>query len=102
MEQPFSQLAALIGEPARAKMLWNLLDGRAFTATELALMAGVSPQSASMHLNKLTEAELLAVERQGRHRYFKFASTEVAYAVEAIANLMPSGKSLKPDAVPVN
>src|ERR1700720_995852 len=93
VEQQFSQLASLIGEPARAKILWNLLDGRAFTATELSLMAEVSPQSASMHLNKLTQASLLKVEHQGRHRYYTLASREVAYAIEAIANLLPSGKT---------
>jgi len=92
MEQQFSQLASLIGEPARAKMLWNLLDGRAFTATELALMAEVSPQSASMHLNKLLQAQLLTVESQGRHRYYALASREVAYAIEAIAGLLPDGQ----------
>ena len=96
-EEQFSQLASLIGEPARAKMLWHLLDGRAFTATELALMAEVSPQSASMHLNKLTQAEFLTVEHQGRHRYYKFASREVAYAIEAIANLLPPGKTESPE-----
>jgi DNA-binding transcriptional ArsR family regulator len=93
MEQQFSQLASLIGEPARAKMLWNLLDGRAFTATELALMADVSPQSASMHLNKLLQAQLLKVEHQGRHRYYALASREVAYAIEAIASLLPDGQA---------
>ena len=93
MEQQFSQLASLIGEPARAKMLWNLLDGRAFTATELALMGEVSPQSASMHLNKLLQAKLLIVEHQGRHRYYTLASREVAYAIEAIASLLPVGQS---------
>src|SRR5882757_211587 len=96
-EEQFSQLASLIGEPARAKMLWHLLDGRAFTATELALMAEVSPQSASMHLNKLMQAEFLTVEHQGRHRYYKFASREVAYAIEAIASLLPSGKTESPE-----
>lgn len=101
-EGQFSRIASLIGEPARAKILWNLLDGRAFTATELALMADVSPQSASMHLHRLTEANLLAVERQGRHRYYKFASPEVAAAVEAIANLLPPGKPTRPGSVPGN
>ena len=96
-EEQFSQLASLIGEPARAKILWHLLDGRAFTATELALMAEVSPQSASMHLSKLMQAEFLTVEHQGRHRYYKFASREVAYAIEAIANLLPSGKTESPE-----
>lgn len=74
VEEQFSQLASLIGEPARARMLWNLLDGRAFTATELAMMAEVSPQSASMHLNKLVKAGLLSLEHQGRHHYYQLAS----------------------------
>ena len=92
VEEQFSQLASLVGEPARAKILWNLLDGRAFTATELSLLADVSPQSASMHLNKLTQAALLKVEHQGRHRYYALASREVAYAIEALASLLPTGQ----------
>ena len=91
-EEQFGRIASLIGEPARAKMLWHLLDGRALTATELALQVDVSPQSASMHLNKLIQAGLLAVEQQGRHRYYRFSSRDVAYAIEAIAGLLPSGK----------
>jgi len=75
-------------------MLWNLTDGRAYTAGELALSANISPQSASNHLTKLIEADLLKVEKQGRHRYYRFARPEVAYAVEAIANLMPVKKEL--------
>lgn len=91
-DKQFGQMASLLGEPARAKILWNLLDGRAFTATELALRAEVSPQSASMHLGKLVQAGWLSVEHQGRHRYYQFANHEVAYAVEAIANLLPAEK----------
>jgi DNA-binding transcriptional ArsR family regulator len=88
----FKSIAALIGEPARAIMLWNLLDGKAFTATELAITADVSPQSASMHLNKLVQADLLTVESQGRHRYYRFSKPEVAYVIEAMANLLPPEK----------
>ena len=83
-------LASLIGDPVRAIMLWNLLDGKAFTATELAISADVSAQSASMHLNKLVQANLLTVESQGRHRYYRFSKPEVAYVMEAMANLLPS------------
>lgn len=93
VDDQFSQLASLIGEPARARMLWNLLDGRAFTATELAMMAEVSPQSASMHLNKLVKAGLLSLEHQGRHHYYQLSSPEVAYAIEGIANLLPREKA---------
>lgn len=88
-EDQLSKLATLIGEPVRARMLWQLLDGKAFTATELALHASVSLPNASMHLARLTEAGLLAGEKQGRHRYFRFAKPEVAYAIEALANLLP-------------
>lgn len=101
-EDQFSQLAGLIGEPTRAKILWNLLDGRAFTATELSLMAEVSPQGASMHLSKLVAAGLLRVESQGRYRYYSFSSRDVAYAVEAIANLMPPARKDQADASLIN
>ena len=89
----FPALLGLVGEPARAQMLWQLLDGRALTATELAYHAGVSPQSASAHLGKLVAADLVAVERQGRHRYYCFARPEVAYALEALANLLPPAQT---------
>jgi DNA-binding transcriptional ArsR family regulator len=94
-DQQFSTIATLIGEPARAIMLWNMLDGRAYTAGELALVSNISPQSASNHLNKLIEADFLKVEKQGKHRYYRFAKDEVAYAIEAMANLIPDKKSLQ-------
>lgn len=92
MESAFKQIASLIGDPTRATVLWTLLDGRAYTATELALAAAASPQNISMHLNKLLQADLLRVEAQGRHRYYTFSRKEVAYAVEALANLIPEKK----------
>jgi DNA-binding transcriptional ArsR family regulator len=92
-ENKFVDIATLIGEPARAKMLWNLLDGRAYTASELAIVADISGTSASNHLAKLLGADLLKVERQGRHRYFSFSNPEIAYVVESLASL--SGHSSK-------
>ena len=92
-ETKFVVVAAMIGEPARAKMLWNLLDGRAYTASELAMAADISGTSASNHLAKLLDADLLKVERQGRHRYFSFSKPEIAYVVESLASL--SGHSSK-------
>jgi DNA-binding transcriptional ArsR family regulator len=86
-EEKFIRITGLMCEPTRARMLWSLLDGRAYTASELALAADISPTSASNHLAKLLEAEIVKVEVQGRHRYFSFSSPEVAYAVEALANL---------------
>jgi len=90
----FSNIASLIGEPARATMLWSLSDGRAYTATELAIVSGISAQSASNHLNKLVEADLLKVEKQGKHRYYRVAKPEVAQAIESLANLITEKKTI--------
>ena len=83
----FVSIASLICEPTRAKMLWNLLDGRAYTASELAIVADISATSASNHLAKLLVADIVKVEVQGRHRYYSFSRPEVAYAVESLASL---------------
>ena len=69
IQPSLAEVAALVGNPARANVLMALLDGRALTATELAYAAGVAPQTASGHLAKLTEARLLALRKQGRHSY---------------------------------
>src|SRR6478735_1709676 len=82
-----ASVAALIGDPARANILTALMDGRALTASELAETAGVSPSTASGHLAKLTEARLLSVEKQGRHRYFRLAAPDVAQVLEALMGL---------------
>ena len=79
-----AEVAALVGDPGRANMLAALLDGRALTATELARVAGVSAATASGHLAKLTQGGLLAAVSQGRHRYFRLASPEVARMLEGI------------------
>ncbi|MEO7975676.1 winged helix-turn-helix domain-containing protein [Flavobacterium sp.] len=89
MEDQFIKTATLIGDATRASILWNLLDGRAFTATELAIAVDTSAQNISMHLGKLLDANLICVEKQGRHKYYRFYNKEVAYAVEAMANLIP-------------
>lgn len=88
MEQQFREIAALVGDPTRATILWTLLDGKAMPATELALAADTSPQNISMHLSRLLQAGLLSAERHGRHRYYRFSGHEVAYAVEAMASLI--------------
>jgi len=77
-------IAAAIGEPARAKMLSALMDGRALTATELALEAGVMPSTASSHLSHLVRARLVTVAAQGRHRYFRIAGRAVALLLERL------------------
>jgi DNA-binding transcriptional ArsR family regulator len=83
-----AEIATLVGDPARATILSALLDGRAQTASELAFAAGITPQTASTHLARLTEAGLLAVIPSGRHRYFRIASPTVAemiYGIVAVA-----------------
>jgi len=82
-------VAALVGEPARGRMLGALMEGRALTATELALEGGVAPSTASSHLSKLTRAGLLTIARQGRHRYFRLAGTDVAAALESLMAIAP-------------
>ncbi len=97
----FAETAALIGDPSRASMLAALMDGRALTATELACRAGITPQTASGHIARLTEAGLLTVERQGRHRYHRVASAAVAQMLESIMTVAgtrladpPTGRKL--------
>ncbi|MDB5155236.1 MAG: ArsR family transcriptional regulator [Mucilaginibacter sp.] len=97
MENQFKEIAALIGDPTRATIMWTLLDGKAFTATELAIAADTSAQNISMHLTKLVQAGLLCAESQGRHRYFKFSRKEIAYAIEAMANLIPPSAAKQND-----
>jgi DNA-binding transcriptional ArsR family regulator len=80
----FAQVAALAGDPARAAMLHALMDGRALTASELARVAGVAPQTASGHLSRMTAIGLLVPEKQGRHRYHRLASPAVARMMESI------------------
>jgi len=79
-----AELAALVGDPARATMVSALLDGRALTASELAVAARITPQTASTHLAKLTEAGLLSAVRSGRRRYFRLASATVVEMIEGI------------------
>jgi DNA-binding transcriptional ArsR family regulator len=79
-----ASVAALLGDPARANILTALMDGRALTAKELAFAAHVSPQTASGHLARLTDSSLLAVEKQGRHRYFRLASPLVGQMLESV------------------
>jgi DNA-binding transcriptional ArsR family regulator len=103
MEGGITQIASLIGEPVRAKILWTMMDGRAYTARELAIGVETTPQNLSMHLSKLLRAGLLAVEAQGRHRYYTFSRGEVADVIEAMANLIPAEQTVKKDmdAVPI-
>jgi len=88
-EDQFSRLAVLLGDRSRSVMLWNLLDGRAYTATELSHCADISAQSASNHLSQLISSGILKVEKQGRHRYYRFANAGMARVIESMAGLLP-------------
>jgi len=82
-----ASIASLLADSSRSRMLSALMDGRALTATELAMEADVLPSTASSHLSRLTEHGLLSIARQGRHRYFRIATPEVATAIETLMNL---------------
>jgi DNA-binding transcriptional ArsR family regulator len=87
MHVTVSRIAAAIGDPARARMLFRLLDGRARTATELAVVAEVSPSTASAHLNRLKAARLVKVLVQGKHHYYSLEGRNVARALEGLSVL---------------
>jgi DNA-binding transcriptional ArsR family regulator len=80
-------IAAAIGEPARSRILYCLMDGHARTSTELAVVAGVSPSTASVHLHRLKRAGLVKVLVQGKHRYYSLESAEVANVLEGLSVL---------------
>jgi DNA-binding transcriptional ArsR family regulator len=82
-------VAALIGDPGRARVLRALTDGRELPASVLAAEAGVAPSTASVHLRKLVDGGLVVAERHGRHRYFRLAGPDVARALEALAHIAP-------------
>ncbi len=79
-----AEVASLVGEPARAAMLQAMMDGRALTATELARAAGITPQTASAHLGRLSASGLVGVIQQGRHRYHRLATPQVARMLESL------------------
>ena len=86
-ERAVSRIAAAIGEPARARMLYALLDNRARTSTELAMVADVSPSTASVHLSRLKAEQLVRVLVQGKHRYYSLAGADVAGVLEGLSVL---------------
>jgi DNA-binding transcriptional ArsR family regulator len=98
----FAGTAFLLADPARAMMLMALLDGRALPAGELAFAARVTAQTASSHLAKLLAGGLLALEREGRHRYYRLAGSHVVQALEHLAAIRPEPRirrrALSPEA----
>lgn len=80
-----SKMASAIGEPARARILYCLMDDRARTSTELAAVADVGTSTASAHLDRLLRARLLKVAAQGRYRYYSLAGPEVGRVLEVLS-----------------
>ena len=95
-EHDIPGIAGLLADPARAKILWSLIDGTTRPAGELAYSANVSAQSASGHLAKLVAGGLILAEARGRHRYFRIASAEVAAVIEDLASLSVANKPRTP------
>jgi DNA-binding transcriptional ArsR family regulator len=90
-EPRFARIAAMIGDPTRARMLSALMGGQYLAAGELAAAAGVSAQTASTHITKLLDSELVALRVQGRHRYLRLADAEIAHALEALSLVAERG-----------
>ena len=85
-----SDIAAAIGEPARARILYSLVDGHARTSTELSVVANVSPSTTSVHLDRLKSAHLINVSVQGKHRFYRLSGPDVARALEGLSVLAGS------------
>lgn len=92
----FATIAALAGDPARAAMLHALMDGRALTASELSRAGGITPQTASGHLAQLSDAGLISVVKQGRHRYHRLAGPSVAHMMESIMRVASDLEAASP------
>ncbi len=88
-----ASIAALLADPTRAAMMLVLSDGRAFTASELAKSARVAPSTASEHLGRLVDFELLAVVKQGRNRFYHLADPTIVEIMEGLARLAPQVKT---------
>ncbi|MEJ8308468.1 metalloregulator ArsR/SmtB family transcription factor [Agrobacterium larrymoorei] len=84
-------IANLIGDTTRANMLCALMGGQALTAGELSRNAGVTPQTGSEHLAKMVDANLLTTVKQGRHRYYRLASAQVAHGIDALMSIAAAG-----------
>ena len=92
-EPRFAKVAAMIGDPTRARMLSALMGGQYMAAGELADAAGVSAQTASTHITKLLDSELVVLRTQGRHRYLRLADAEIAHVLEALSLVAERGAS---------
>jgi DNA-binding transcriptional ArsR family regulator len=96
VDPDFASAAALLADPSRSAILARLLDGRSWTATELAKAAGIAPSTGSSHLARLLEHGWVQVLPQGRHRYFSLAGEPVAAFLERFAFLAPAPRARTP------
>lgn len=90
MNPDISKIASLLSDHTRSLILLGLMDGALHPSSEMASIAKVTPQTASFHLHKMLEADLVSVEKHGRHRYYKLKNSEVAKVIEQLLNIAPS------------
>ncbi len=95
-EPDLATIVSLIGEPTRAQILLALMGGEALPASELAYRAGITPQTASSHLSKLVDGELITMTKNGRHRYYALKSHTIAELIESLLLIAPMTKQIKP------
>ncbi len=95
-EPDIARLARTIGDSTRIHMLNALMEGRALTAKELAYGAGIAPATATAHLSKLENEGLVSATAQGRHKYYRLASAEVAHLIESLTALAPQPQDTAP------
>lgn len=102
LESSMSEVAAAIADPSRVSMLCALMDGRAWTATELSTVADIAPSTASAHLAKLVQGQLISCLSQGRHRYYRLAGNEIATLLETLMGVSMRAKPARTITTPVH
>jgi DNA-binding transcriptional ArsR family regulator len=90
-----AELASQLADPSRVRLVLNLMDGNARTASELAFAANLSAPSASMHLAKLVRARVLSVKSEGRNKYYRISGSAMAHAIEAMSTAIGSSVSIE-------
>lgn len=102
LEQAMAGIAAALSDPSRVRILCALMDGRAWTATELSAVAEIAASTASAHLTKLLKSELVLCVSQGRHRYYRLAGSDVASLLESIMGLSVKSTPAPETCTPIN
>lgn len=101
-EEQLAATAAVMSDASRARMLCSLMDGRAWTATELGTVADISASTASAHLTRLMEQRFITCLMQGRHRYYRLASPAIAELLEKLMGISWAGLQVPKTKTPVN